>query len=383
MLSLLQVDQVELEIGYSLIPLVDTEQGGDMLERITLIRRQCAIELGMIVPTIRIRDNLQLKPNSYVIKLKGIEIGSGELMMDQFLAMDSGGVTEPVNGIPTKEPAFGLDALWIDAQTRERAELVGYTVVDPPSVLATHLTQVLKEHAHELLGRQETKMLLDGLKEEYSAVVNELVPDLMTIGEVQKVLQNLLREGIPIRNLVTILETLADSATITKDTSYLTEYVREGLARQISQMYLEDGILSVLTLDPQWEEAIAAGMEQTERGILVSLDPRLLQKLFYEIGQALEVATMVYPIVLVSPTIRMALKRLTERAIPKLIVLSFNEIVPEIQVQAVGTVKWRRVKRFRGKTMNQVVEQMRKEFGRDAVILNTKRLKQGGFWTIW
>ncbi|NLM26074.1 MAG: flagellar biosynthesis protein FlhA [Firmicutes bacterium] len=340
-LSLLQVDQVELEIGYSLIPLVDTEQGGDMLERITLIRRQCAIELGMIVPTIRIRDNLQLKPNSYVIKLKGIEIGSGELMMDQFLAMDSGGVTEPVNGIPTKEPAFGLDALWIDAQTRERAELVGYTVVDPPSVLATHLTQVLKEHAHELLGRQETKMLLDGLKEEYSAVVNELVPDLMTIGEVQKVLQNLLREGIPIRNLVTILETLADSATITKDTSYLTEYVREGLARQISQMYLEDGILSVLTLDPQWEEAIAAGMEQTERGILVSLDPRLLQKLFYEIGQALEVATMVYPIVLVSPTIRMALKRLTERAIPKLIVLSFNEIVPEIQVQAVGTVKWR------------------------------------------
>lgn len=340
-LSLLQVDQVELEIGYSLIPLVDVEQGGDMLERITLIRRQCALELGMIVPTIRIRDNLQLKPNTYVIKLKGIEISSGDLMMDQFLAMDSGGVTEKVNGIPTKEPAFGLDALWIDSQTRERAELVGYTVVDPPSVLATHLTQILKEHAHELLGRQETKTLLDGLKEEYSAVVNELVPDLMSVGEVQKVLQNLLREGIPIRNLLTILETLADSASVTKDIDYLTEYVREGLARQISRMYLENDILSVITMDHQWEEAIAAGIEQSERGTIVSLDPRLLQKLFFEIGNAVENSTVVHPIILVSPSIRMALKRLTERGIPKLIVLSFNEIVPDIQVQAVGTVKWR------------------------------------------
>ncbi len=340
MLSLLQVDQVELEIGYSLIPLVDTDQDGDMLDRITMIRRQCAIELGMVVPIIRIRDNLQLSPNGYIIKIKGIEVGEGELLMNQYLAMDSGGVSQQVNGTPTKEPAFGLDALWIDDSIREQAENAGYTVVDPPSVLATHLTEIVKSHAHELLGRQEVKNLLDGLKEEYSAVVTELVPDLLSIGEVQKVLQNLLREKIPIRNLLTILETLADTAPIAKDIDYLTEYVRESLARQISRMYLENNMLSVITLDQHWEETIASGIEQTERGVVISLDPRLLQSLFSAINQSLEKVAMPYPVILVSPGIRMALKRLTERSIPPLIVLSFNEIVPDIQVQAMGSVIW-------------------------------------------
>ncbi len=339
-LSLLQVDQVELEIGYSLIPLVDTDQGGDMLERITMIRRQCALELGMVVPIIRIRDNLQLSPNGYAIKLKGIEVGEGELMVSHYLAMDSGGVSKQVTGIATKEPAFGLDALWVDEETREKAEMAGYTVVDPPSVLATHLTEIIRAHAHELLGRQEVKTLLDGLKEEYSAVVTELVPDLLSIGEVQKVLQNLLREGLPIRNLLTILETLADSATVAKDIDYLTEYVREALARQISRLYIENKVLSIITLDQGWEESIASGIDHSDRGITISLDPRLLQKLFYEINQCLEENALPYPIILVSPTIRMALKRLTERSIPKLIVLSYNEIVPDIQVQAMGTVKW-------------------------------------------
>ncbi|NLJ74406.1 MAG: flagellar biosynthesis protein FlhA [Firmicutes bacterium] len=340
LISLLQVDQIELEIGYSLIPLVDETQGGDMLDRISMIRRQCALELGLLVPVIRIRDNLQLDPSAYVVKIKGIQVGCGELMVNHYLAMDAGGVTETVPGIPTKEPAFGLDALWVDESNREQAEYAGYTVVDPPAVLATHLTEIIRDHAHELLGRQEVKTLLDGLKQEYPAVVDELIPNLLSIGEVQKVLQNLLREGVPIRNLVTILETLADMAPITRDPDYLTEYVREGLARQISRMYLDNDILSVLTLSHEWEEAIAEGIEHTERGMAVTMDPRLIQRLYYELGQALEQHMLPYPIILVSPQIRMALKRLTERSIPKLIVLSYNEISTDIQVQAIGTVKW-------------------------------------------
>lgn len=339
LVSLLQVDQIELEIGYSLIPLVDEGQGGDLLDRISMIRRQCAIELGLLVPVIRIRDNLQLNPDEYVVKIKGIQVGRGELMINHYLAMDAGGVTESVPGIPTTEPAFGLSALWVDENTREQAEYAGYTVVDPPAILATHLTEIIREHSHELLGRQEVKSLLDSAREDYSAVVDELVPDLLTVGEVQKVLQNLLREGVPIRNMVTILETLADMAPVTRDPDYLTEYVREALSRQISQMYLENGELTVLTLSPEWEEEIAGGIEYTDRGLSVALDPRTLQGLFQELAQSLEEHIMSYPVVLVSPQIRMAVKRLTERALPRLIVLSYNEISPDIQVKAVGTVK--------------------------------------------
>ena len=340
LMSLLHVDQIELEIGYSLIPLVDEAQGGDMLDRISMIRRQCALELGLLVPVIRIRDNLQLNPDEYVVKIKGIQVGRGELMINHYLAMDAGGVSETVPGIATVEPAFGLSALWVDAATRERAEYAGYTVVDPPAILATHLTEIIRDHAHELLGRQEVKTLIDGVREEYPAVVDELVPDMLTIGEVQKVLQNLLREGVPIRNMVTIFETLADTASITRDPDYLTEYVREALKRQVTQMYLEKDELTVVTLSPQWEEAISAGIEYTDRGLTVALDPRQLQDLYQALALALEEHVLPYPIILVSPQIRMALKRLTERAIPRLIVLSYNEISPDIQVNAVGTVKW-------------------------------------------
>lgn len=340
LMSLLHVDQIELEIGYSLIPLVDEAQGGDMLDRISMIRRQCALELGLLVPVIRIRDNLQLNPDEYVVKIKGIQVGRGELMINHYLAMDAGGVSETVPGIATVEPAFGLSALWVDAATRERAEYAGYTVVDPPAILATHLTEIIRDHAHELLGRQEVKTLIDGVREEYPAVVDELVPDMLTIGEVQKVLQNLLREGVPIRNMVTILETLADTAAITRDPDYLTEYVREALKRQVTQMYLEKDELTVLTLSPQWEETISAGIEYTERGLSVAMDPRQIQDLYQALAQGLEENVLPYPIILVSPQIRMALKRLTERAIPRLIVLSYNEISPDVQVNAVGTVKW-------------------------------------------
>ncbi|NLM54174.1 MAG: EscV/YscV/HrcV family type III secretion system export apparatus protein, partial [Firmicutes bacterium] len=340
LVSLLQVDPIELEIGYGLIPLVDAAQGGDMLDRISMIRRQCALELGLLVPVIRIRDNLQLPPGAYVVKIKGIQVAKGELMVNHYLAMDAGGVTEEVEGIPTTEPAFGLDALWVSADVREHAEYAGYTVVDAPAVLATHLTEVIRSHAPELLGRQETKALIDGLKASYSAVIDELIPNLMSLGEVQKVLQNLLREGVPIRNLVTILETLADTAPLTKDTDYLTEYVREALGRQITAMYLENDVLHVLTLAPEWEDAISSAIEYTERGATISLDPRLLQSLYVQLGRALEQHPLPHPIILVAPQIRAALKHLTQRTIPKLIVLSYNEITPDIEVQAHGVVKW-------------------------------------------
>ncbi len=339
-LQLLQVDQIEMEIGYSLIPLVDSDQGGDMLDRVSMIRRQCALELGMVVPIIRIRDNLQLTPNRYVIKIKGVEVGTGELMINQYLAMDSGGVTQTIPGVPTKEPAFGLDAIWISEQEREKAELAGYTVVDPPSIVATHLTEIIKSHAYELLGRQEVQTLINGMRNDYSAVIDELIPNLMNLGEIQKVLQNLLREQVSIRNLLTILETLADAAPLGKDVDYLTETVRQALARQICHQYLDNQILTAITFDQKWEEAIAAGIETTELGSIVSLEPRLVQSLFREIQNSVQSSALIYPIVIVSPSIRMALKRLTERIIPNLIVLSFAEIVPDIQVKTVGMVKW-------------------------------------------
>ncbi|HHT72478.1 MAG TPA: flagellar biosynthesis protein FlhA [Firmicutes bacterium] len=340
LVSLLQVDPIELEIGYGLIPLVDSAQGGDMLDRISMIRRQCALELGLIVPVIRIRDNLQLAPGAYVVKIKGIQVAKGELMTNHYLAMDAGGVTEEVEGIPTTEPAFGLDALWVSAAVREHAEYAGYTVVDAPTVLATHLTEIIRSHAPDLLGRQETKTLVDSLRENYSAVIDELIPNLMSLGEVQKVLQNLLREGVPIRNLVTILETLADTAPLTKDPDYLTEYVREALGRQITMLYLEQDVLHVLTLSPEWEDAISSAVEYTEHGATISLDPRLLQSLYVRLGQALEEHPLPHPVVLVAPQIRAALKHLTQRAIPKLVVLSYNEVAPDVEVQAHGVVKW-------------------------------------------
>ena len=256
--SLLQVDPMELEIGYSLIPLVDTGQGGDLLDRIVMIRRQCALELGLVVPTIRIRDNIQIKPNAYIIKLKGVEIAKGELMLDHYLAMNSGTVFEEVPGIETTEPAFGLPALWIPDSEREQAELNGYTVVDAVSVLATHLTEVIKSHASEILGRQEAQNLVDNLKKTNETLVKEVVPDLLTVGEVQKVLQNLLAERISIRDMETIFEVLSDYARATKDTEILTEYVRHAMARQITQANVQNGQLPCVTLDPALETASRA-----------------------------------------------------------------------------------------------------------------------------
>ncbi|MDY6272301.1 MAG: flagellar biosynthesis protein FlhA [Selenomonadaceae bacterium] len=339
--SLLQVDPMELEIGYSLIPLVDTGQGGDLLDRIVMIRRQCALELGLVVPTIRIRDNIQIKPNAYIIKLKGVEIAKGELMLDHYLAMNSGTVFEEVPGIETTEPAFGLPALWIPESEREQAELNGYTVVDAVSVLATHLTEVIKSHAAEILGRQEAQNLVDNLKKTNKALVEEVVPDLLTVGEVQKVLQNLLAERISIRDMETIFEVLSDYARATKDTEILTEYVRHAMARQITQANVQNGQLPCVTLDPALENRIAGGVQRTDRGSYVSLDPDSMKKLIDSLNNELQkLANMGYQsIVLTSPAVRLYFRKLVERSVPGIIVLSQAEIEQSVEIQILGVVK--------------------------------------------
>ena len=340
-ISLLQVDPMELEIGYSLIPLVDTGQGGDLLERIVMIRRQCALELGLVVPTIRIRDNIQIKPNAYIIKLKGIEIAKGELLLDHYLAMNSGTVFEEIPGIETMEPAFGLPALWISEEQREQAELNGYTVVDAVSVLATHLTEVIKMHADEILGRQETQNLVDNVKKTNASVVDEVVPDLMTVGEIQKVLANLLKERVSIRDMATILEVLADYARATKDTEILTEYVRHAMARQITQQNIQNSVLPCITLDPGIENKIAGAVQRTDRGSYVSLDPDTMQKLLQSLNNELQKLTAAgyQPIVLTSPAVRLYFRKLVERSVPGVIILSHAEIEQSVEIQVLGVVK--------------------------------------------
>ncbi|AGA58207.1 Flagellar biosynthesis protein flhA [Thermobacillus xylanilyticus] len=339
--GLLQVDPIEFEFGYGLIPLADTQQGGDLLDRIIMIRRQCALELGLIVPVIRIRDNIQLKPNEYVIKIKGNTVARGELLLNHYLAMSPGIDDESVVGIETKEPAFGLPALWIEHSVKERAELAGYTVVDPPSVVATHLTEVIKRHAHELIGRQETKALIDNLKEQYPALVDELIPSVLSIGDVQKVLVKLLKEKVSIRDLVTIFETLADHGTYTKDPDILTEYVRQALSRQITNQFAHPGeTLKVITVGPQLEKKIAESVQQTEHGSYLALDPVSTQQIYQKLNEQVtrQIQSGQQPIVLASPTIRMYLRQIVERTMQDVPVLSYSELEPSVEVQSVGVV---------------------------------------------
>jgi len=339
--SLLQVDPIEFEFGYGLIPLADQQQGGDLLDRIIMIRRQCALELGLVVPVIRIRDNIQLRPNEYVIKIKGNTVARGELLLNHYLAMSPGIDDESITGVDTVEPAFGLPALWIDEAMKERAEISGYTVVDPPSVVATHLTETIKKHAHELIGRQETKALVDNVKESYPALVDELIPNVLTIGEVQKVLAKLLKEKVSIRDLVTIFETLADYGTYTKDPDILTEYVRQSLSRQITQQYAPgNAMLRVVTVGPMLEKKIAEAVQQTEQGSYLAMDPASSQSVVKKISE--QVTKLIQsggaPIVLTSPTIRMYVKQLLDRAMQDIAVLSYNELEPNVEVQSIGVV---------------------------------------------
>jgi flagellar biosynthesis protein FlhA len=338
---LLQVEPMEMEIGYGLIPLVDLQEAGNLLDRITRIRRQIALDLGIILPSVRVRDNLQLAPNQYVIKLRGVEVARGELMVNHYLAMNAGLADESIEGIPTTEPAFGLPALWITAAQKERAELLGYTVVDPPSVLSTHLTEVIRANAASILTRQDVQTLINNVKNDHPAVVEELIPGLLTLGDVQKVLQNLLRERITIRDLVTILEALADHARQTREPEALTEFVRQALARAISQQYKGlDGLIHVITLSPRAEQQLTEALRQTEQGTVVAMEPARAQQLLQRLAAEMEkLAGQGHPPVLLCPArLRGAIRRLTERMLPNLVVLSFSEIAPGVDVQADGMV---------------------------------------------
>lgn len=339
--SLLQVDPMELEIGYSLIPMVDISQGGDLLDRIIMIRRQCALELGFVVPTIRIRDNIQLKPNAYIIKLKGVEIARGELLLDHYLAMNPGQSEFDIDGIETLEPAFGLPAIWIQEQERENAEMFGYTVVDPISVLATHITEIIKTNAAELLGRQDVQTLVDSVRGNYPAVVEELIPNLVSLGELQKVLANLLRERISIRDLVTIFETLADYGSMTKDTELLTEYVRHSLSRQITKQFAQGNTITCITVDIELENLVIQSVQRTEQGSYVNLEPRVMQEFINSLNQEIaKLTNMGYqPIILANPNARLYLRKLVERSAPSLVVLSYAELDPKTEIQAMGMVK--------------------------------------------
>lgn len=341
-MPLLKVDDIELEFGYGLIPLADVNQGGDLLDRIVMIRRQIAIELGLVVPIVRLRDNIQLDPNEYVIKIKGVEVSKGEVLFDHFLAMNPGMIEDEVKGIDTVEPAFGLPAKWITDKEREKAEVLGYTVVDPPSVIATHLTEVVKEKAHELIGRQDVKLLIDNVKEEYPAVIEELIPKILSLGDIQKVLSNLLKEQISIRDMVTILETLADYGTITKDIDLLTEYVRQKLSGYITNKYVENSQLKVITLDSEVEELIMNSVSKNETGSYLSMDPNTTQKVLNSTLKSVQKLTSVgeQPIILTAPIVRLYFKRLTEQITRDLVVLSYNEVEPSVEIQSLGMVSF-------------------------------------------
>lgn len=339
--SLLNVDPIELEFGYGIIPLADVNQGGDLLDRVVMIRRQVALELGAVVPIIRLRDNIQLNPNQYVIKIKGIQVSEGEILFDHYMAMNPGYVEEEITGIPTFEPSFHLPAIWITEGQRERAESLGYTVVDPPSIIATHLTEIIRQYISELLTRQDVQNLINNLKETNPALVEELVPKLLGLGEVQKVLQNLLKEGISIRDLLTIMETLADYAPTTRDTDILTEYVRQSLKRAISTKYFPvHETTSVVTLDPKIEQEIMGSVKQTESGAFLNLDPARSKAIMEAVKKEVQKLENLgkTPIIITSPIVRMYFKRLTEDYFRDLVVVSYNEVESNVELQSVGMV---------------------------------------------
>ncbi len=340
-MNLISVEPLEIEIGYGLIPLADDAAGGDLVQRISSVRRQCAIEMGIVVQPIRIRDNLRLKTNEYVIKIRGTVIAKSELMPNMFLCMDPSNEEITMPGIRAIEPTFGIPALWINKDQREEAEIKGLTVVDPTTVMITHLTETIKCHCYELLGRQETKMIIDSVSEKYSTVVEELIPDLMTIGEVQKVLQSLLKEKISIKDMVTILECLADNSRNTRDIELLTEYVRFALGRSIcNELVDENNSITVLTLSPDIENMVSNSIQKSVQGSFPAMNPDITTNIFNSLRDLLDVTYFNnnIPVILVSPKIRPAFRKLIEMVFPSLMVLSLNEIPNDIEIRAEGVV---------------------------------------------
>ena len=339
-LPLLNVEAIELEFGYGIIPLADKLQGGDLFDRLVMIRRQCALELGIIVPMIRLRDNIQLQPNEYIIKIKGVEVAGASVLFDHYLAMNPGNADGELSGIDTVEPSFGLPAKWIDSKEREKAEIYGYTVVDPPSIIATHLTEIIKRYAHELIGRQDVKMLVDNLKETQPSLVDEVTPALLSLGEIQKVLANLLRESVSIRNFATIVEALADYAQVTKDTDMLTEYVRQSMYRNITNQFMPQKEAKVITMDQDVEKNIMESLQTTETGTYMALDPVRSKRLLNNINEQVEKALSLgeQPIIVTAPIVRFYLKKFIEQLSSDIIVLSYNEIDPTAKIQSIGMV---------------------------------------------
>ncbi len=338
--TLLSVNLIEVEVGYTIIPMLDSSQGGDLLDRIVMIRRQSALDLGIVVPIIHFRDNIQIRPNAYLVKIKGVEVARGEIMTDHFLALNAGGAASTIQGIPTVDPAFGLPALWINEKDRERAELAGYTTIDTPSVIATHLTEIIKRYGHELMNRQQVQLLLDNLKQVQPALVEEVVPKMFSLGEMQKILAGLLKENIPIRDLGTILETISEFSGITHDADLLVEYVRQALKRTISRRFVPDNKAHVVTLDPSLERLIGERVRQTDTGSYVAMEPEYTQKILMGLKTAIERMTGmgITPIVLTSPNVRRHFKRMVDPMAPDLVVLSYNEIESEIEIFSDGMV---------------------------------------------
>jgi flagellar biosynthesis protein FlhA len=340
--DLLKVDTIGLEIGYGLIPLVDANQGGDLLDRIASIRKQLASELGIIVPSVRIRDNVRLRPNEYQVKIKGIRVAGHELMLDHLLAINPGFVEEEIEGFTTKDPAFGLQARWIIPALKEVAEAKNYTVVEPGAVLATHLTEIVRTAAPEILTRQDVQHLVDMLKEDYPALVSSVISESLSLGMLQKILKALLSERVPIRDLATIVETASDYAAATKEADVLAEYVRMSLKRQITEACKDDrGKINVFTIDPALEQQLADSVQNTKQGLMLVLDPQMTEKLLERIG--LETERMqsagLTPICICSPNVRLALRRLLEASYPTLIVVSYNEIMPNVEIVSTGMVR--------------------------------------------
>jgi flagellar biosynthesis protein FlhA len=339
----LQVDPVELEIGYGLISLVDEGRGGDLFARIANMRKQLAVDLGIVIPPVRVRDNLQLEPSHYVLKIRGNLVARAELMMDRLLAMHTGAAAEGIRGIEVREPAFGLPAVWIAEHDRERAELLGYTVVEPSAVLSTHLQEILRKNADKILGRQDTRKLIENLKKEYPAVVEELTPELLPTGTVQKVLQNLLRESIPVRDLVTILEALIDYARVTKNVDVLTEYVRHSLSETIARLYREaDGTVYAIAMDPRLEHLLTNALQnQRESSPSLGLPPSSIQAIHAGLTSGCQRAVEGghVPVVLCAATVRPYFYRLIHTAFPQVVVLSFTELPPDTEIEFLGKLE--------------------------------------------
>lgn len=338
--GLLNVEQIEMEFGYSLIPLVDEGSGGSFIDRVVMFRKQFALEMGMVVPSVRLKDSGQLNPNQYAVKFKGEQVAQGDILVDHYLALAPSDLEDTVDGIETVEPAFGIPAKWISEDKKIKAELAGYTLIDPTSVIITHLSEVIKKHAYELLTRQEVNNMLANLRKTNEMIVNDTVPAIVSVGELQKVLCNLLRESIPVRDLETILETLADYGTSVKDSDMLTEYVRQSLKRTISHRFAEAGQLKVISLDANVENTIMASVKKVENGSYLALDPKTIQSIIsVTSGEIDKIKDLVQvPIILTSPIVRIYFKKLVDQFYPDTVVLSFNEIDTNIQIQALGSI---------------------------------------------